>query len=226
MHSYSLLVIKTCHRRGAHAIGGMAAQIPIRNDPEANKAALQKVREDKVREANDGHDGTWVAHPGLVRIAKEEFDRVMPEPNQIDKLRDDVAVTAADLLKLPEGTITEEGLRTNIDVGIQYMANWLSGLGCVPIYNLMEDAATAEISRTQVWQWVHHPGGILFDGRKVTLTLIREIMQEELQKIREKVGEERYASGNYEKAARFFDEIISNEELEEFLTLRAYEHLD
>jgi malate synthase len=226
MHSYSLLVIKTCHRRGAHAIGGMAAQIPIRNDPEANKAALQKVREDKVREANDGHDGTWVAHPGLIRIAKEEFDRVMPEPNQIDKLRDDVAVTAADLLKLPEGTITEEGLRTNIDVGIQYMANWLSGLGCVPIYNLMEDAATAEISRTQVWQWVHHPGGILFDGRKVTLTLIREIMQEELQKIREKVGEKRYASGNYEKAARLFDEIISNEELEEFLTLRAYEHLD
>jgi malate synthase len=226
MHSYSLLVIKTCHRRGAHAIGGMAAQIPIRNDPEANEAALQKVRDDKVREANDGHDGTWVAHPGLVGIAKEEFDRVMPDPNQVDKLRGDVAVTAADLLKLPEGTITEEGLRTNIDVGIQYMANWLSGLGCVPIYNLMEDAATAEISRTQVWQWLHHPGGILSDGRKVTLELCRKIMGEELQKIRETVGEERYTSGNYEKAARLFDEIISNEELEEFLTLRAYEHLD
>ena len=226
MHSYSLLVIKTCHRRGAHAIGGMAAQIPIRNDPEANEVALQKVRDDKVREANDGHDGTWVAHPDLVGIAKEEFDRIMPGPNQVDKLRDDVAVTAADLLKLPSGTITEEGLRTNIDVGIQYMANWLSGLGCVPIYNLMEDAATAEISRTQVWQWLHHPRGILSDGRKVTLELFRKIMGEELQKIRETVGEERYTSGNYEKAARLFDEIISNEELEEFLTLRAYEHLD
>jgi malate synthase len=226
MRSYSLLVIKTCHRRGAHAIGGMAAQIPIRNDPEANQAALQKVREDKIREVNDGHDGTWVAHPGLVGIAKEEFDKVMPEPNQIHKLRDDVAVTADDLLKVPGGTITKEGLATNIDVGIQYMANWLSGLGCVPIYNLMEDAATAEISRTQVWQWIHHPEGTLSEGRKVTLKLFREIMGEELKKIREIVGEERYAGGNYEKAAWLFDEIISNEELEEFLTLRAYEHLD
>jgi malate synthase len=226
MRSYSLLVIKTCHRRGTHAIGGMAAQIPIRNDPEANQAALQKVREDKIREVKDGHDGTWVAHPGLVGIAKEEFDKVMPDPNQIHKHRDDVAVTADDLLKVPGGTITKEGLATNIDVGIQYMANWLSGLGCVPIYNLMEDAATAEISRTQVWQWIHHPDGTLSDGRKVTLELFREILGEELQKIREIVGEERFAGGNYEKAARLFDEIISNEELEEFLTLRAYEHLD
>ncbi|MBT8372652.1 MAG: malate synthase, partial [Deltaproteobacteria bacterium] len=226
MHSYSLLVIKTCHRRGAHAIGGMAAQIPIRNDSEANQAALQKVREDKVREANDGHDGTWVAHPGLVGIALEEFNKVMPGPNQIDKLRDDAAVTAADLLKLPAGKITEEGLRTNIDVGIQYMASWLSGLGCVPIYNLMEDAATAEISRTQVWQWIHHPKGILSDGRKVTLELFRTLMGEELQKIRGTVGEKHYANGNYEQAAQLFDEIISNEELEEFLTLRAYEYLD
>ena len=226
MRSYSLLVIKTCHRRGAHAIGGMAAQIPIRNNPEANEAALQKVREDKIREVHDGHDGTWVAHPGLVRIARDEFDRAMPESNQLDRLRDDVVITAADLLKLPGGDITEEGLRNNIDVGIQYMANWLSGLGCVPIYNLMEDAATAEISRTQVWQWVHNPEGVLSDGRHVTLELFREIMKEELQKIRNTVGEERYADGNYEKAARLFDEIISNEELEEFLTLRAYEHLD
>ena len=226
MHSYSLLVIKTCHRRGAHAIGGMAAQIPIRNDSEANQAALQKVREDKIREANDGHDGTWVAHPGLVGIALEEFNKVMPKPNQIDKLRDDVAVTAADLLKLPAGKITEEGLRTNIDVGIQYMASWLSGLGCVPIYNLMEDAATAEISRTQVWQWIHHPKGILSDGRKVTLELFRILMGEELQKIRGAIGEIHYANGNYEQAAQLFDEIISNEELEEFLTLRAYEYLD
>ena len=226
MHSYSLLVIKTCHRRGAHAIGGMAAQIPIRDDAEANQAALQKVREDKVREANDGHDGTWVAHPGLVNIAFEEFNKVMPEPNQIDKLRDDVNVTATDLLKLPAGTITEEGLRINIDVGIQYLASWLSGLGCVPIYNLMEDAATAEISRTQIWQWIHHPQGILSDGRKVTLELFRTIMEEELQKIRVTVGETNYTTGNYERAARLFDEIIANEELEEFLTLRAYENLD
>jgi malate synthase len=225
MHSYSLLVIKTCHRRGAHAIGGMAAQIPIKNDSAANEAALEKVREDKIREAADGHDGTWVAHPGLVRIAKEEFDKAMPAPNQIDKLREDVRVTAADLLKLPKGTITENGLRTNVDVGIQYMANWLSGLGCVPIYNLMEDAATAEISRTQVWQWVHHPQGILTDGRKVTLGLFREVMREELQKIRQVVGEKRFADDNYEKAARLFDGIISKGELEEFLTLKAYEHL-
>lgn len=225
MHSYSLLVIKTCHRRGAHAIGGMAAQIPIRDNPEANEAALQKVREDKIREVKDGHDGTWVAHPGLVQIAKEEFDKGMPEANQIGKLRDDIEITADDLLKLPQGQITEAGLRTNIDVGIQYMANWLSGLGCVPIYNLMEDAATAEISRAQVWQWVHHPQGTLTDGRKVTLELFRDIKQEELQKIRNTVGEERFAAGNYEKAATLFDEIISNTELEEFLTLRAYDHL-
>jgi malate synthase len=226
MHSYSLLVIKTCHRRGAHAIGGMAAQIPIRDNPEANEAALQKVREDKIREVNDGHDGTWVAHPGLIQVAKNEFDKGMPEANQIGKLREDVDITAADLLKLPQGEITEAGLRTNVDVGIQYMANWLSGLGCVPIYNLMEDAATAEISRAQVWQWVHHPEGILSDGRKVTLALFRDIMKEELQKIRKAVGEERYVNGNYEKAAGLFDEIIANEELEEFLTLRAYDHLN
>lgn len=225
MRAYSLLVIKTCHRRGAHAMGGMAAQIPIKNDPEANAAALQKVREDKIREATDGHDGTWVAHPGLVRIALEEFNKAMPAPNQIDNLREDVSVTAADLLKLPAGDITEAGLRTNIDVGIQYMANWLSGLGCVPIYNLMEDAATAEISRAQVWQWIHHPDGILADGRKVTLEMFREITAAELRKIKASVGEEHYANGNYEKAAELFDEIIANEELEEFLTLRAYEHL-
>jgi malate synthase len=226
MHSYSLLVIKTCHRRGAHAMGGMAAQIPIKNDPEANEAALQKVREDKIREANDGHDGTWVAHPGLVHIAKEEFDKAMPTPNQIDMLREDVSITAKDLLKLPTGEITAEGLRTNIDVGIRYMASWLSGLGCVPIYNLMEDAATAEISRAQIWQWIHHPDGVLADGRKVTLEMFRQVMGEELQKIKKSVGEEQFARGSYEKAAGLFDEIIANDELEEFLTLRAYEHLD
>ena len=161
-----------------------------------------------------------------MQIARDEFDKIMPQPNQIEKLREDVTVTTADLLKVPEGTITQEGLRTNIDVGIQYMANWLSGLGCVPIYNLMEDAATAEISRTQVWQWIHHPDGVLSDGRKVTLELFRQVMEEELQKIKKAIGEERFASGNYELAARLFGDIIANEELEEFLTLRAYEYLE
>lgn len=153
MHAYSLLAIQTCHRRGAHAIGGMAAQIPIKTDAQKNREALEKVRADKTREATDGHDGTWVAHPGLVPVALAEFDKAMPTPNQINRKREDVHVSAADLLKLPAGTITEAGMRTNINVGIQYMANWLTGLGCVPLYDLMEDAATAEISRAQLWQW-------------------------------------------------------------------------
>ncbi|GBC61506.1 malate synthase A [Desulfonema ishimotonii] len=226
MHSYSLLAIQTCHRRGAHAIGGMAAQIPIKNDPQANAAALEKVREDKIREATDGHDGTWVAHPGLVPIALEQFDKAMPDANQVNRLREDIRITAADLLKRPQGTITEPGLRTNISVGIQYMASWLSGNGCVPINHLMEDAATAEISRTQVWQWVHHPQGILEDGRRVTPDLFRTVMAEEMEKIRQTVGETRFAAGNYEKAAQLFDEIITDDDLAEFLTLRAYEYLD
>ena len=226
MHSYSLLAIQTCHKRGAHAVGGMAAQIPIKGDPKANEAALNKVRDDKIREAGDGHDGTWVAHPGLVPIALEQFDKAMPQANQVDKLREDVSVSQSDLLKLPEGTITEAGLRTNVNVGIQYMAAWLSGNGCVPINHLMEDAATAEISRTQVWQWVHHPEGKLDDGRKVTLDLFRDIKQEELDKIRQAVGDDWYKTGNYEKAAALFDDIIADPDLAEFLTLRAYEELD
>ncbi len=226
MHSYSLLAIKTCHMRSAHAIGGMAAQIPIKNDPAANEAALAKVRADKTREANDGHDGTWVAHPGLVPIALEEFDKVMKTPNQIHRLREDVKITAADLLAIPEGAITEHGLRLNASVGIQYMEAWLRGLGCVPLYNLMEDAATAEISRAQVWQWIHNPRGVLNDGRKVTMELFRQIVQEELEKIRTEVGDARYTGGKYDLAARMFDEIIANDQLEEFLTLRAYEQLD
>ncbi|MGA9236945.1 MAG: malate synthase A, partial [Desulfobacterales bacterium] len=226
MHAYSLLAIKTCHRRGAHAMGGMAAQIPIKNDPAQNEAALQRVREDKTREATDGHDGTWVAHPGLVQIARDEFDMAMPAPNQIDKLREDVHVTAADLLRLPSGTITEEGLRTNVSVGIQYMANWLSGLGCVPLYNLMEDAATAEISRTQVWQWIHHPRGVLSDGRKVDLEMVRRVVKEEMANIRAEVGDKLFETVRYDLAARLFDEIIANDELEEFLTLRAYDYID
>jgi malate synthase len=204
----------------------MAAQIPIKDNPTENAVALQKVRDDKIREATDGHDGTWVAHPGLVPIAMEEFGKVMPGPNQLEKLRQDVQVSADDLLKLPAGSITETGLRTNVSVGIQYMANWLSGLGCVPLYNLMEDAATAEISRTQVWQWVHHPKGILEDGRKVTLELFRTILQEELEKIKSEVGAQHFQSVQYNLAAKLFEDIISADELEEFLTLRAYEYLN
>jgi malate synthase len=225
MHSYSLLAIQTCHRRGAHAMGGMAAQIPIKNDPEANAAAIGKVRADKHREATDGHDGTWVAHPGLVKIASDEFDAAMPTPNQIHRRRDDVRVGQADLLQMPEGRITEGGLRTNVSVGIQYMEAWLRGSGCVPLYNLMEDAATAEISRAQVWQWVHNARGVLDDGRKVTLDLFRAVRDEEMKKIRAEVGDKRFDSGHYQLAARLFDEIISNDDLEEFLTLRAYQHL-
>lgn len=226
MHSYSLLVIQTCHRRGAHAMGGMAAQIPIKDDPEKNKAALENVRADKVREAGDGHDGTWVAHPGLVGVAREEFDRLMPGPNQVDNMRSDVVVTAADLLKLPAGTITEPGLRHNVSVGIQYMAHWLSGNGCVPLGHLMEDAATAEICRTQVWQWVHHPEGILSDGRPVTADMFLQIMKEEMQKIRQMVGPDQFETIRYKLAAELFEEIIMNPVLEEFLTLRAYAYLD
>ena len=176
LRSYSLLVIKTCHRRGAFAMGGMAAQIPIKNDPVANEEALSKVRADKEREATDGHDGTWVAHPGLVPIAMEIFNRHVPGANQLDRLRPDVVVTAKDLLTVPQGKISEAGLRNNISVAVQYMAAWLGGNGCVPINNLMEDAATAEISRAQLWQWVHHAAGVLDDGRRVTLELVRDFM--------------------------------------------------
>ncbi len=224
MRAYALLVIKTCHKRGAHAIGGMAAQIPIKNDPDANAAALAKVREDKAREAGDGHDGTWVAHPGLVAIARAEFDKAMPKANQIDKLRQDVSVTAKDLLKVPHGTITEAGLRNNISVGIQYMAHWLSGNGCVPLYNLMEDAATAEISRTQVWQWLHHPQGKLEDGRQINLDLVGEIVTQEMTSIKERL--DILDSSTIELAARLFEEIVANDQLVDFLTLVAYAHID
>ena len=226
MHSYSLLAIQTCHRRGAHAIGGMAAQIPIKSDATANEEALSKVRADKEREARDGHDGTWVAHPGLVSLARAEFDRHMPGPNQIERLRDDLTITAGDLLTVPEGAITEEGLRTNVRVGVQYLEAWLSGNGCVPLYNLMEDAATAEISRAQIWQWIRHPKGVLDDGRKVTLEMFHQILQEEMTALRKRFGEARYRLGKYLQASQLFDEIISDDELDEFLTLRAYEQLD
>jgi malate synthase len=226
MRSYSLLTIKTCHRRNAHAIGGMAAQIPIKNDPQANEEALARVRADKRREATDGHDGTWVAHPGLVAIAMEEFDAVMKGPNQIDRKREDVHVTAADLLKIPGGTITEAGLRNNINVSLQYLDSWLRGTGCVPINNLMEDAATVEISRAQIWQWIHHPKGILDDGRKVTVELFRQLAAEELAKIKAAVGEKAYASRKYQQAYEILDQIITNDQFVEFLTLPAYKYLD
>src|SRR5436309_7053782 len=225
MRSYALHTIKTCHRRNAPAIGGMAAQIPIKNDPVANEEALERGRAAKGREATDGHDGTWVAHPGLVAIAMEEFDAVMKGPNQIDRKREDVHVTAADLLKIPEGTITEAGLRNNISVSLQYLESWLRGSGCVPINNLMEDAATVEISRSQIWQWIRHPKGILADGRKVTVELFRQIAAEELEKIRAKVGEKQFAARKFQTASDILDSIITSEQFVEFLTLPAYQYL-
>ena len=226
LRSYSKLVIKTCHRRGAFAMGGMAPQIPIKNDPKANEEALAKVRADKEREAGDGHDGTWVAHPGLVPVAMEIFDRLMPTPNQLHKTLADVQVGAKDLLAIPQGTITEAGLRNNVSVSIQYMAAWLNGLGCVPIHNLMEDAATAEISRAQIWQWIKHPGGKLDDGRKITAELFRAITREELDKLKAQVGDKAYASGKYEHAAELIDRITTAPDFETFITLPAYAEIN
>lgn len=226
MRAYALSCIRACHKRGAHAMGGMAAQIPIKGDEAANAAALEKVRRDKEREANDGHDGTWVAHPGLVPIAMAEFDRVLgSRPNQLDKVPE-APFTAADFLEPAEGTITEAGLRQNISVGIQYIASWICGTGCVPLYNLMEDAATAEISRTQLWQWVNHPEARLDDGRKVTLELVRAVTAEEMEKLARELGAERFESGRYAEARTLFDRLVAAEELPEFLTVEAYALLD
>src|ERR1700720_998150 len=224
MRSYSKLAIKTCHRRGVSAMGGMSAFIPIKTDPVANERALTQVRADKEREATDGHDGTWVAHPGLVPVALEVFDRVMPQANQIEKQLPDYHATANDLLQFgPEKPITEKGLRTNISVGVQYLEAWLRGSGAVPIFNLMEDAATAEISRAQVWQWIRSPKGELDDGRKVTADLFRQILAEELQKIRTSVGEERFAKGRYSEAAKLFSDLTTSDTYVDFLTLPGYE---
>ena len=227
MRAYSQLAIKTCHRRGAHAMGGMAAQIPIKDDPAANDEALARVRADKQREVGDGHDGTWVAHPGLIELARTVFDAGMPTPNQIARQRDDVHVTAADLLAFgPEQPITEKGLRHNLDVGLQYLGSWLAGNGCVPIHHLMEDAATAEISRAQVWQWIRSPKGVLDDGRKVTLELFRAFLPEELARVRQMLGEKQFAAGRYELAAQVFDRLTVADEFAEFLTLPCYELID
>src|SRR5690242_4873209 len=221
MRAYALLLVKTCHKRGAPAMGGMAAQIPIKNDPQANDAALEKVRQDKLREVTDGCDGTWVAHPALVPIAKEVFDRHMPQPNQYGKQLPEVQVTAKELLDFqPSKPITEAGLRNNISVGIQYLGAWLAGNGCVPVYNLMEDAATAEISRSQIWQWIRSPKGILEDGRKVTLELFRTLLTEELGKVQSSMS-----GGKYDEGALLFDLIIAGDYVE-FLTLPAYPLID
>jgi malate synthase len=226
MRSYALLLVKTCHRRGAPAMGGMAAQIPIKNDPAANEAALEKVRQDKLREVTDGCDGTWVAHPALVPIAKEVFDRHMPQPNQYGKQRPDVNVMAKELLDFqPAAPITEAGVRNNISVGIQYLGAWLAGNGCVPVFNLMEDAATAEISRSQIWQWIRSPKGVLDDGRKVTVDLFRKLLAEELPKVRSYLGEEAWKAGKYEEGAKLFESITAGEYVE-FLTLPAYQQID
>ncbi len=216
MKAYVDLLIQTCHRRGIHAMGGMAAQIPIKNDPVRNEEALEKVRQDKLREVKAGHDGTWVAHPGLVPVAMDIFNEYMKGPNQIGIRREEVRVTAADLLAPTPGTITEQGLRVNIDVGMQYLESWLNGNGCVPIYNLMEDAATAEISRTQVWQWIHH-GATLADGRTVTAGLVRDIVKSELEK--------NPGTPAKQSAARIFERMMTAQDCAEFLTLQAYGEL-
>lgn len=227
LRAYALSLVKTCHKRQAFAMGGMAAQIPIKNDPAANEAAMEKVRADKLREVTDGCDGTWVAHPGLVGIAKAVFDEHMKTPNQIHRQRDDVNYTAKDLLDFrPEAPITEAGLRNNIQVGIQYVGSWLGGNGCVPIFNLMEDAATAEISRSQVWQWIRSPKGSLNDGRKVTKELVTQLIADELTKTPGIVGTEAYAKGKYVQGAAMFEQLIMDDNYEEFLTLPAYRAIE
>ena len=211
LRAYTQLLIKTCHRRGAHAMGGMAAQIPIKDDPEANEKALDKVRADKLREVREGHDGTWVAHPALVSVAKQVFDAGMPGPNQLTRMRDDVTASAAAMVEPPPGTRTEAGLRLNIRVAIRYLEAWLNGQGAVPIYNLMEDAATAEISRTQIWQWLHHKA-TLEDGRPVTRSFVKQAIAEE-------------SAGLSPEARALFEGVATSEELQDFLTLPAYDVL-
>ncbi len=225
MKAYSLLAIQTCHKRNAPCIGGMAAQIPVRNDPAANEEAMAKVRADKLREVRNGHDGTWVAHPGLVPVAKAIFDEHMPSANQIDKQLSGIEITAEQLLEVPLGPITENGIRTNVSVGIQYLEAWLRGFGAVPINNLMEDVATAEISRAQLWQWIHHPLGILDDGRKVTADLFQQIQVEELAKIKEKLGEEAFQQMKFDLANVLFTQMTVSPEFEAFLTEQGYRYL-
>ena len=222
MRAYALLLLKTCHKRGAPAIGGMSALIPIKNDPAKNDVAMAGIIADKRRDAEDGYDGGWVAHPGLVESAMKEFVAVLGDkPNQFGKQKPEVEVKAADLLDFkPEKPITEDGLRMNINVGIHYLGAWLAGNGCVPIHNLMEDAATAEISRSQVWQWIRSPKGVLDDGRKVTAELVKQLVPEELAKI--KAGG---FTGKFDRGADIFTQMSTQEAFEEFLTLPLYEEI-
>ena len=224
LNAYSLLLIKTCHRRGAFAMGGMAAQIPVKNNPEANAAAFAKVKADKEREAGNGHDGTWVAHPDLVPVAMEVFDRLMPQANQLDKKRDDVQVTAKDLLEVHQGTRTEEGFRENIRVGVQYLEAWLRGRGAVPIYNMMEDAATAEISRAQIWQFVKY-GVALEGGVRADAELFRRCLPEEMERVKGELGAEAYAKGRFPEAIALFEQLSLAPTFEDFLTVPAYAKL-
>lgn len=224
MDAYSKLVIQRCHKRGILAIGGMAAQIPIKNDPKANAIALEKVRKDKEREVKNGHDGTWVAHPALVEVALKEFNRHMPTPNQLHITRDDLHITEKDLVELPTGTVTEAGIRKNINVGILYMEAWLRGHGAVALYNLMEDAATAEISRTQVWQWLKNQV-VLEDGRTFNMELYMELFDDEVEKIITEFGEENIKNTKFKLATELFDQLVISEKFEEFLTLPAYQYL-
>jgi len=224
LHSYSRLLIQTCHRRGIHAMGGMAAQIPIKSEPNRNAYALAKVRADKRREAEDGHDGTWVAHPGLVAIAREEFDRAMPKATQFDRGTNGTVIAAEDLLRVPAGAITEQGLRQNLAVGVRYLAAWLRGNGCVPIDDLMEDAATAEISRTQIWQWLHHAAR-LDDGRTVDIALCRATLADVLRKLRSENDGALFVDHHYQLAGKLFRQLLESEQLVDFLTIPAYRHL-
>ncbi len=224
MEAYSKLVIQRCHKRGIHAIGGMAAQIPIKNDEKANAAALEKVRKDKEREVKNGHDGTWVAHPALVEVAMTEFDKHMPTPNQLHVTREDISISEQDLVEIPEGTVTEAGIRKNINVGILYMEAWLRGYGAVALYNLMEDAATAEISRTQVWQWLKNEV-ILEDGRKFKIELYVDLFNDEVEEILAQFDEKSIEKSRFKLATELFDKLVLSEKFEEFLTLPAYEYI-
>ncbi len=224
MRSYSLLCIQTCHKRGIHAMGGMAAQIPIKGDAEANALALEKVRQDKIREAQNGHDGTWVAHPALVPVAKQVFDELMPAVNQIEIKHEDVCVSADDLLQIPHGHITQDGFLTNMDVALQYVESWLRGVGCVPIYNLMEDAATAEISRSQLWQWVHS-NARLADGRQIDADLYTELIPVAQARTKTAVGLDKFNNGKFAEAQELLDTLVLNNEFTDFLTLPAYEKI-
>jgi malate synthase len=224
LKSYVDLLIQTCHKRGAHAMGGMAAQIPIKNDTIANQKALDKVQSDKEREANAGHDGTWIAHPGLAQIALNAFDSVMPNANQLNVKRTNINIAADDLLRVPNGIITEKGVRENISVGVQYVESWLRGNGCVPLYNLMEDAATAEIGRAQLWQWIKH-NAVLDDGRTISMELYTSLLEDEMNNLHTLLGDELFQSGKFELAITLFTEMVQKDGFDEFLTLPAYQYI-